>query len=503
MSDIIFNRKNAVLAARAMNLERNILSIRGGTPYVTARLWRAPNESDLSWSGVSPEGSKVTGCTGRINRACNVNDAGRIASKINQYLFAEPAKRSGIDADWSLSVTPDGKNIDLFWQEVSELITANGWCWLQADRGAPEIDATTGKPAPRSVAQRPESDKIRWQVYPALSIRDWCFDDAGHLLWLITASKVVDTRDPFSLAQEYEARTLWRRGVGSLGATYQTWTHIGNNYVTTAEGSVSSKEIPFILVGTPSPDPWWFDDIESIQAQVLNLDSLYVEILVRTCYPQLVIPSSAYENVATRLVERDGAANGNSVIEVVKEIVRGMDTPFIEAAEDKGITRTITPSMGDMQALPTEILRKRQLLFDNAGLALFNKESRQVQSAESKKFDHLDTEMTLRSRASMLQQAEKALINISLALDNSWSAYEPEWAMNFDVSDLSADTSALVTLQNIGNLTLTQRKVSLRAATSVLSRLVRMTEEEQATIAQEIDDISDEPAIDTFLPELT
>lgn len=502
MSEIIFSRQNKALAVRAHNLERNLLAVRGGSPYVAARLWRAPNESDLSWSGVSPDGVRVAGCTGRINRACNVNDAGRIASKINQYLFAEPAKRAGIDAEWALSVTPDGKSIDLFWQEVSELVTANGWCWLQVDRGAPEIDATTGKPAPRSVAQRPESDKIKWQIYPAMAVRDWCFDEAGHLLWLITASMVSDNTDPFTQPQAYEARTLWRRGEGSAGASYQTWTLVGDNYVPTAEGVVSSKEIPFVLVGTPSAEPWWFDDIESIQAQLLNLDSLYVEILVRTCYPQLVIPSSAYENVATRLIERDGIANGNSVIEVVKEIVRGMDTPFIEAAEDKGITRTINPSMGDMQALPTEILRKRQLLFDNAGLALFNKESRQVQTAESKQFDHLDTEMTLRARASMLQQAERAMINLSLALDADWEAYEPEWSMRFDVSDLDSDTSALVMLQQIGNLTLTQRKVSLRAATSVLSRLVRMTEEEQAAIAEEIDEITEDVAIGEF-PRLT
>lgn len=491
MSDVIFSRINRVLASRTDALDRNILAIKGGTPYVQARLWRAPNESDLSWSGVNADGMTVAGCTGRINRACNVNDAGRIASKINQYLFAEPAKRTSIDADWAKAVTPDGRGIDLFWQDVSELITANGWCWISADRGAPEIDPTTGKPAARSVAQRPESDRIRWQVYPATAVRDWCFDEAGHLLWLVTASMIYDAKDPFVQAQEYESRTLWRRGEGLTGATYQTWTLIGDDYVIAAEGSVSSKEIPFVLVGTPSAEPWWFDDVESIQAQVLNLDSLYVEILVRTCYPQLVIPSSAYENVATRLIERDGAIDGSSVVEVVKEIVRGMDTPFVESAEDKGITRTISPSMADMQALPTEIARKRRLLFDNAGLALFNKETRQVQSAESKQFDHLDTEMTLRSRASMLQQAEKAMVDISKALDSTFQAYEPEWSMSFDVSDLAEDSAALVTLQQIGSLTLTQRKVSLRAATAVLSRLVRLSEEESEAIKNEIDGLKD------------
>ena len=128
MSDVIFSRINRVLTSRIEALDRNILAVKGGTPYVRSRLWRAPNESDLSWNGVNADGKTVAGCTGRINRACNVNDAGRIASKINQYLFAEPAKRTSINADWAKAVTPDGRGIDLFWQEVSELITANGWC---------------------------------------------------------------------------------------------------------------------------------------------------------------------------------------------------------------------------------------------------------------------------------------------------------------------------------------------------------------------------------------
>lgn len=114
-----------------------------------------------------------------------------------------------------------------------------------------------------------------------------------------------------------------------------------------------------------------------------------------------------------------------------------------------------------------------------------------MQSAESKQFDHLDTEMSLRARASMLQQAEKALIKLSKNLDFTFSAYEPEWSMSFDVSDLAEDTTALVTLQQIGNLTLTQRKVSLRAATAVLSRLVRLSDAESEAIKNEIDSLQD------------
>ena len=68
MSDIILTRRHAILDARAEQLQYNLLAVAGGRPYVAARLWRAPNESDLSWTGTGVMGG-ASGITGRVTRA--------------------------------------------------------------------------------------------------------------------------------------------------------------------------------------------------------------------------------------------------------------------------------------------------------------------------------------------------------------------------------------------------------------------------------------------------
>lgn len=495
----IFDRINPILLEREEQLRRNEAALRGGKAYINLRLWRAPNESDISWLG----GNVVNGTfhkdkygtVGRKERACIVNDAGRIASKIDQYLFSKAIQRSGINEDWARSVTSDGRSINEFWLDVSDALTAGQWCWLQADRGAGAVDPLTGERRLQSLAEREAAgDVVTWKLWSSRDVIDWSFDKNGRLLWLLTVEKTFDNSDPYTPAVEVYTRTLWRRGTDGRGASFEVWQQKNKTDAKAeviARGTVSSIEVPFVLVGHPSTQPWWFDDIEMMQAQCMNIDSLHVENLQKTVFPQIVIPSSMYDNLETRLIERSGNSDSESVVEIAKELVRGLDTPLVESSEDKGTTRFISGANTDLTPLPTELLRKRQILFDQAGLALFNKESRQVQTVESKQFDHLDTEATLRYRAGVLQIAEKKLVDITLAIDSTFAAYEPIWPDEFNVVDVAADVQALAQLQQL-NLTLTQRKLVLKATTRLLDSMVRMTDEERQLINGEIDEQKEE-----------
>lgn len=490
-SDILLTRRHAILDERADQLRHNIMAVAGGRPYIAARLWRAPNESDLSWSGTSHL-TLNPGVTGRVNRAVCIHDAGRVAGKINQYLFAEDVSRAGIDADWARDVTGTGVSVHDFWEDVSTQVTAAGWCWVQIDRDAPAIDPATGRPAARSRRDRElAGDRVRWLLWPAASVVDWRFDTSGRLVWLLTDEETYDNSDPTAEAKAGHLRRLWRREAG--GATWESWTAGKDGKATmTASGSISSPDVPFVLVGTPSAEPWWFDSIEGLQAQVMNVDSLHVENLTRTVFPQLVIPSSALDSLEARLIERAGQSNGGRILELVREVVRGLDAPMVETAEDSGITRYITPSSSDLDALPKEIDRKRRMLFDAAGLVLFNRETRQVQSAEARQFDHLDTEATLRHRAIMLQEAEARVVEASKSIDTYFAVYEPVWPESFDVIDVAETASGLVDVGNLGNLTLTQRKVLLHAATRLLDGMTRISEEQRTAINDEIEALQEE-----------
>lgn len=482
MNTLLFSRKNSILSTRARQLELNQSALIGGRDYINKRLWRAPNESDISWNGGGTDN-----LVGRLQRASLENSAGRIASKINQYLFGKKISRSGINEEWALSVTTKQQSINEFWQEVSEIITACGWCWLQADRLRKTDEVRTLADKER------DGDVVRWKVWQPLTIPDWCFDENGNLQWLLTSEEEEDNSDPLKNSTLVFTRTLWRRNPS--GATFQRWQmksgEDNSGVELVDEGSISSPEVPFVLIGNPSKKPWWFDDVEMVQAQILNLDSLHYENLVRTVFPQLIIPETMLLTLETRLVERAGNADGKKIMEAVREVVRGLDTPLVESAEDRGVTRFIQPSFADLQAIPTERALKRKTLFEQVGLSLFNKESRQMESAESKQFDHLDTEATLRHRAKILEVAEDKLVRISKKLDSSFADYKAEWSQDFNVTDFLADSSALSTLTNVGEPTLTQRKLIQKAVTKLLGSVIEITDDEEDQINSEIDSMED------------
>lgn len=495
-NDTIFKRKHKTAANRGHQIELNTLAAKGGRRYVDRRLWRAPNESDLSWFGtysatvtaqrsITPD----AGTVGRKERAALVNDAGRVVSKITQYLFKNDAARPGLDEEWAGNVNGRGTSLLSFWVDVSETLTAGQWLWISADRMAALKDES-GNPRLRTLAEKQrDRDVIKWTIWPAISVPDWCFDDDGSLLWIITQDTRYDNSDPMTEAKEYTVRTLWRKTAS--GVTWQEFKQIdGVTHPISEQAAVSGlQEIPFVLIGTPKDEPWWFDDVEALQAQLLNLDSLHAENLVRCVFPQLVIPESCISNMELKLVERMGQQNGEAVMSVIRELVRGLDTPIMETSEDKGITRFIQPNAADLKAIPEEISRKRSLLFDMVGLSLFNRESRQIASAESKQFDQLDTESTLKHRARILQAAEERVVYISKLVDPLFKEYSPEWPSSFDVIDSESDSKALTLLGNLPDMPPSMRRMVLIAALRVLGEVSGKNKELIETARGEIEEM--------------
>lgn len=475
---IISERKHPIILARENKQRLNALAYAGGQDYVNARLWRAPNESQLSWSGKATR-NYGEWATGRRDRAVCHREGGRVADKINQYLFSKPVERSGVDNKFSANAGIGGESLSEIWQEISKQVTLNGWCWV-----AIHVPIT---PEGMSLnAARAAGLGVRLAVLKPWEVPDWHFRSDGSLGWAITEAEVLDNEDPEREAAQVALRTLWRQTERVLQvATYKDGKLVRDT-------TFSRQPIPLVLVGRISDQPWWFDEVESEQAKLMNLQSLHDENLMRAVFPQLVISSSTFDNLEMRLVERQGGISAASVIEVVKEMTRSADAPIVESSEDKGITRYICPSATDLEAIPKSIKSARFDLFESVGLALFNREQRTVQTAESKAFDHLDTAATLGQRAELLQAAERSVVAMIKLLDPNFQTYEPVWNKDFDVPDVSGDAHALVQVGSIPGLTLTQRKTLLRAATHVLSGICAVSQEEKAEIEAEIDALTDD-----------
>lgn len=493
----IMSRTNEILTIRAVQLHRNRLCVEGGRRYIDERLWRAPNESELSWTGnrtLSPEAKTASGLgtfgvVGRKDRTTYVNDAGRVSGKIQQYLFKEPVARAGADEEFLGAM--GGRNVDelQFWMDANEAYTASQWIWIQASREAV---------AP-NLRDRTRKDMVRWTLYPSVSVPDWNIDpDTGEINWLIAESFRVENADPFTAAVKRRVRTLWRKEDGGVRVSrYSTQTvngaggGKGEDEKAVQEGDefiAGLDEIPFVLVGRPSPKPWWFDDVENLQAQMLNLDSLHVDNLTRTVFPQLVISMGTFQNLDTKLREVYGADRGEVILKVVRELVRGVDTPIVEDQGEGGITRFISPNAGDLAALPNEIERKRRLLFDITGLSLFNKESRMAQTAESKQFDQLDTESTLKNRSAIMRRAEESLIAISEKLDPTFKHYDPVWPTSFDVTDPANDLQAVGIVSDLPDAVPSLRKMAMKCAVRVVASLGGADKELVEAANKEIDE---------------
>lgn len=174
-------------------------------------------------------------------------------------------------------------------------------------------------------------------------------------------------------------------------------------------------------------------------------------------------------------------------------MVRGQDYPIVETAEESGISRFIMPSANDLTPIPTERNTKRALLFDTAGLALFNKESRQMQTAESKQFDLLDTASTLKNRALILQEAEVKLVALSKELEGEFDEYEPQWPVDFEVPDVPALMSLVSILGNHPDITPTMRKMLNVVLISIMSEYHRF---DQELITKAKDEIEKQPGFE-------
>lgn len=127
-----------------------------------------------------------------------------------------------------------------------------------------------------------------------------------------------------------------------------------------------------------------------------------------------------------------------------------------------------------------------------AGLALMSRETRQVQTAESKSFDQLDTNATLGNRALVLQRAEARAVELSSYFDTTFKTYEPVYNTKFDVVDVAALSQTVQTLSQLPNITPNMRRIVLKAAMRIVLEVGGVGDDDYERIVEEIEGIPDD-----------
>lgn len=481
--EYITTREHEFYTARCAQWALNDLALKGGTAYINQRLTRFPAETDIDWEGDSDKN-----ITGRRQRAFLVNYCRRLATKLNQYVFATAPEREGVDPAFEDDASTTGQGLHDFMKAVSDALTANKFAWVLVDRPAAPRDEE-GNPRAISAAEKANrGDRVYWTVVPANEVLDWHHDAKGDLVWLLRTRDVVDNTDPFSEPVETTVYELWERGQLTTFTTSAAGALIGEEAVT----PLSIDAVPWVLFGTLDDEPWWFDDVELIMRSLLDLQSAYDQALFDAVYVQKVLPADAIQAL---LNLRDNTSYDSAV-----GMVLSHKHPVLESEGTKGITRFLVPSR-DISVIREEINARKKDLYEVVGMAL-QQETGQVKSGAALAWEHLDPEAFLADRAAQLEDGERKCVALSTAYDAGFKAYEPAYTRTFDTADLAADIDVLIKADGV-ELPETAQRVIKRA---ILQRLRKVQEfnptpEEWTKILAELDEMDlSKASFEDFLP---
>lgn len=492
---VVFRRKPDYMA-RCRQQTINILGLEGGRPYVNARLSRYSGESEIDWvGGDRPDGSTSTG---RLQQTHSFPYLGRIAGKVNQHVFQTPPKREGANEDVLSDITRDGKSINDLMRMVSSYTFAAGWCWIGVDAPPMKEDGTG-----YTVAEK-EAMKIRpyWQFYSPLDVLDWYFDEKGELEWIKTQRIEYDDRDPSAQPTPKRVISLWEKGKVT---EYTIREKQDRRYATGRRIQTDVEEIPltknngqpldvvpFVLCGETGMAPIPFDDLESINRTIMDLGSVDRANYFNAVYPQLVLPASVMQRSL-----QDGY--GKSVTEVAK-LILGFKYP-ITLEKDDPEPKYLMPDAAAIGTIAERVNGLKHDLFEVVGMAL-EQSSRQVASAEAKAWDFLDVAAVMASRAQLLEEIETKVVQVSMAWDDSFEGWEPEYNRDFDIGDFKSEIEAIVMAGNMN----VPPEVSKEVVKKLVDRLDRigspLTDEEKAEVYESIEAWNPDAFIETLaIPE--
>jgi hypothetical protein len=463
-------RRNSIYEARREQMEINLLAVQGGREYVKCRLSRFSGESKIDWEGGRrSDGGKVDG---RRQQSHCFPYAGRIVDKISQHVFSDTPTRIDCPDEILEDASADGKPLNDIMRQVNDYLTACGWCWLGVD-APPNMD--------RQISQAEKvAGKIRpyIQAYSPLEVKDWKFDSIGNLQWLITESGTTESTTPDQPEISYTVRRIWMPGTCRTVKIFIN--EKGKPEIHSDETTEFNYEgVPFILVGTICTQGHPFDDIESVNRSIMDLESVNRANFFKRCYPQLVLPVACLQN-ASDAYSATGAA--------AAELIVGMNYPILIAKDDPS-PFYLMPSASDLGSVRIEIQNLKSNMFESVGLMLQN-ESRQVASAESKAWDYLDVSQVMRARAEILEQAENKIAEIVNKWDSSIPAWESAYNRQFDIGEFSSEINALIMTAN-ASMPAEMHRMILRKIFNRLDRLgSEVTDEQRAVIEAAIDEFS-------------
>ncbi|MBR2509301.1 MAG: hypothetical protein IKB71_06095 [Lentisphaeria bacterium] len=457
-ADFIFRRSHSDHRSNRAVWERSRAAYAGGSDYIRTALIRHVSEIDLEFAE-------------RVRRAYYFNYPRRIAQLITQYIFATEPQRLNAHPALLEDFSRSGAKTNEVMRQFSTLINIYGKAALLVEMPffEGEIDF-----------ERRKKERIRpyARALSPLEAVDYAYGADGKLDWLLVEEDHMQKTDPFTPEYKIRRRKLFTRDEFMIFERSSLNSPV--RCVFRQQHSLGS--VPAVIAGDTDGAEigggHYFEDIVRISDAILNNESEAQMNMIKQMFGLLVI-SDSFARSSDPVSIPDSSGKPQKFSHVIARSAAIWESP-----EEKGISRYISPGGADTRCIREENLALKKELFDLVGMAAQN-ENRQLQSAESKAWDHHHVSQFLTAKAELLEQCESAVWDIMRLYDPSLEKVQVTYNRDFTVSNLESSIRALLDLDKFSDSKTYHNEIT-RTALFLLEKLKKIDHNTKENILKEI-----------------
>ena len=453
----IFRRQHPFYRRHRENWERSRSAYAGGSEYIKRALVQHVSEVDLEFLE-------------RRDRAYYFNYPRKIARIITQYILSGDPMRMGAEPLLVEDFSHSNLHVNEVMRQFSTLLNVYGKAWMLV-----EMPAFSGQVTPA----RRRQERIYPYAVPLspLDVVDWSTADDGSLNWVLIEENSMDNSNVFAEPQLHRRRRLWTKN------DWQLFENIDSEVKLVAQGEHALGVVPVVTVeeidGYGMDAGHWFEDVVRISDAILNNESEAQMNVIKQMFGLLVISENFARGSRPQQQNRsDSSAKFSHVL--------ARSAAIWESSEESGISRYISPHGAETAAIRSENASLKAELFDVVGLTIV-RETREMQSAESKAWDHQQICQFLLNRVDLLEQAESSVWQLMQRYDGSLPLPSIAYNRDFSIIDLQKSVASLLELKSINSGKEFQKEVA-KAAVTLLGRYQKIAPERQQLIFDEIEE---------------
>ena len=453
--NLIFRRQHPEYRRSRAVWQRSQDACRGGAEYIQQALVQHVSEIDLEFLE-------------RRNRAYYFNYPRKIARIITEYLLSQSPERINADPVMTADFTGGGLRVNDLMRQFSTTLNIYGSAWVLV-----EMPAFTG---PVNL-WRKTNEKLRPYavVLSPLAVPDWSYNADGSLEWVLVEENIFDNSNVFAEPVTRRRRRLW------TPEKWQLFEEDHGEVKLIDEGTHELNTVPLIHAvsadGSTPETGHWFEDVVRISDAILNNESEAQMNIIKQMFGLLVISENFARGTRPALQKNSGDQSKFSHI-------LARSAAIWESSEESGISRYISPTGVATNTIRQENQNLKAELFDVIGLTVI-RETREIQSAESKAWDHQQICQFLCSRVDLLEQTELAVWQLMNLYDSTVTVPQIAYNRDFAITDLKDSIAGLLELNNF-DLGRNFRQEVARTAVTLLDRCRKIPAERQEAIYREI-----------------